>query len=317
MALLDSRGVCRSSDWDAPRIRRASGCSDCPGCVPACSGAGGSRLAASNRGRAETAAYFARRLPPRFARDGSLPWLRLPIVAPSAECPRACLRRLPETRTGSEPRVSDSGQRDSRNPIGFRRPAVSCRSNAVGAAPDVADPSLAVGGRQARDRRNCAASCRRHDRPSHLLVVGAARRLRVRWIPLRAGGARASATTLGGQGQHSRARLVHHHRAQRSASHSREDREHARAGLSARRCFEVFVASDCSNDAHRRRGAVIRRSRPPGAGRRAEREGSRPAAGRRGGVGRRSDLLRRRDCAGARRVSDDGRAISPIRRSAA
>jgi perosamine synthetase len=42
-----------------------------------------SRLAASNRGRAETAAYFARRLPSRFARDGSRPWLRLPIVAPS------------------------------------------------------------------------------------------------------------------------------------------------------------------------------------------------------------------------------------------
>lgn len=43
-----------------------------------------SRLATSNRGRAETAAYFARRLPPGLARDGSRPWLRLPIVAASA-----------------------------------------------------------------------------------------------------------------------------------------------------------------------------------------------------------------------------------------
>ncbi|HEY2904709.1 MAG TPA: DegT/DnrJ/EryC1/StrS family aminotransferase [Vicinamibacterales bacterium] len=40
-----------------------------------------SRLAESNRGRAETAAYFVRRLPSRFANDDPRPWLRLPIVA--------------------------------------------------------------------------------------------------------------------------------------------------------------------------------------------------------------------------------------------
>jgi perosamine synthetase len=40
-----------------------------------------SRLAASNRGRAETAAYFARRLPSQFAHDCSRPWLRLPVLA--------------------------------------------------------------------------------------------------------------------------------------------------------------------------------------------------------------------------------------------
>jgi perosamine synthetase len=43
-----------------------------------------SRLAESNRGRAETAAYFVRRLPARFANDDPRPWLRLPIVAASA-----------------------------------------------------------------------------------------------------------------------------------------------------------------------------------------------------------------------------------------
>jgi hypothetical protein len=90
-----------------------------------------SRLAASNRGRAETAAYFARRLPPRFARDGSLPWLRLPIVAPSGSA-RARVYQTPRKRTGSEPRVSDSGQRDSRNqsvsPASGFLPLERCRS---------------------------------------------------------------------------------------------------------------------------------------------------------------------------------------------
>ena len=42
-----------------------------------------SRLADSNRGRAETAAYYMRRLPSRFADDSPRPWLRLPIVAAS------------------------------------------------------------------------------------------------------------------------------------------------------------------------------------------------------------------------------------------
>jgi perosamine synthetase len=43
-----------------------------------------SRLAESNQGRAETAAYFVRRLPARFANEDPRPWLRLPIVAVSA-----------------------------------------------------------------------------------------------------------------------------------------------------------------------------------------------------------------------------------------
>jgi len=43
-----------------------------------------SRLAESNRGRAETAAYFMRRLPARFPSDDRRPWLRLPIVAATA-----------------------------------------------------------------------------------------------------------------------------------------------------------------------------------------------------------------------------------------
>ncbi len=43
-----------------------------------------SRLAESNRGRAETAAYFVRRLPFQFTNDDPRPWLRLPIVAASA-----------------------------------------------------------------------------------------------------------------------------------------------------------------------------------------------------------------------------------------
>jgi dTDP-4-amino-4,6-dideoxygalactose transaminase len=43
-----------------------------------------SRLAESNRGRAETAAYFMQRLPSRFASDDPRPWLRLPIVTADA-----------------------------------------------------------------------------------------------------------------------------------------------------------------------------------------------------------------------------------------
>jgi dTDP-4-amino-4,6-dideoxygalactose transaminase len=43
------------------------------------------RLAASNRARAATAAYFSRLLPLQCARDDGHPYLRLPIVASNAE----------------------------------------------------------------------------------------------------------------------------------------------------------------------------------------------------------------------------------------
>ena len=96
-----------------------------------------------------------------------------------------------------------------------------------------------------------------------------------------------------------------------------EDREHARAGLSAPTASR---SSSPPTARPTRPTTIVRRvraARPPGPAPRAARQGSGAAARHRGRVGRDPDLLRRRHRAGARRRLEHRRATSPTRPSAA
>ena len=146
-----------------------------------------SRLAESNRRRAETAAYFRRRLPSRFASDVPRPWLRLPIVAVDA-------RERARVYSASQKRGLGLSLAYPApiNEIPEMRPAFAGQRfpsarNVVRAAPDAADPSLAFGTRQRRDRGSCAASVSRMIPVARLLVVGNSGGLRLRRISVRAG----------------------------------------------------------------------------------------------------------------------------------